>query len=58
MQSIIQTFNIVFKMNGGGGGLGRGRQGFVDRGFWTKLGMDYRLLTSSPLDSGFDMASG
>ena len=27
-----------------------GRQGFMDRGFWTKLGMDYGFLTSSPLD--------
>ena len=22
-------------------GAGGGRQGFIDRGFWTKLGMDY-----------------
>ena len=40
---------------GGGGG---GRQGFMDQGFWTKLGMDYGFLTSSPLDCGFEMVSG
>ena len=40
---------------GGGGG---GRQGFMDRGFWTKLVMDYGFLTSSPLDCGFEMVSG
>ena len=39
----------------GGGG---GRQGFMDRGFWTKLGMDYEFLASSPLDCGFEMVSG
>ena len=39
---------------GGGGGC----QGFMDRGFWTKLGMDCGFLTSSPLDCGFEMVSG
>ena len=30
----------------------------MDRGFWTKLGMDYGFLTSSPLDCGFEIMSG
>ena len=30
----------------------------MDRGFLTKLGMDYGFLTSSPLDGGFEMVSG
>ena len=29
------------------------RQGFVDREFRIKLGMDYGFLASSPLDCGF-----
>ena len=37
---------------------GEGGQGFMDQGFWTKLGMDYGFLTSSPLDCGFEMVSG
>ena len=31
---------------------------FVDRGFWTKLGVDYGFLTSSPLGCGFEKTSG
>ena len=42
----------------GGGGGGGGCQGFVDRGFWEKLGIDYGLFTSCPLDCGYEMASG
>ena len=30
----------------------------MDRGFRTKLGMDYGFLTSSPLDCGFEMVGG
>ena len=30
----------------------------MDRGFWTKLGMDYGFLISSPLDCGFEMVNG
>ena len=37
-----------------GGGEG---QGFVDRGFWIKLGMDYGFLTSSLLNCEFEMVS-
>ena len=45
---------LLLTMGGGGGG----RQGFMDRGFWTKLGMDYGFLTFSPLECGFEMVSG
>ena len=45
----------IFKIEQTGGG---GRQGFMNQGFWTKLGMDYGFLTSSPLDCGFEMVSG
>ena len=45
----------VHTIGGGGGG---GRKGFMDRGLWTKLRMDYGFLTSSSLDWGFEMVSG
>ena len=38
---ILGEKNTLEPWVGGGGG----RQGFVDRGFWEKLGIDYGLLS-------------